>query len=336
MRYFLVVLIGTVLAAATAVPAAAADATGEEPSLEYRPPRPVVPEPRAPTPAPPVAIFREEIGGFGMGAGSFNEPVDVAFDRDGGLLVLDAGNNRVQRFDSSGNLTSSWGSSGSRSGEFRAPGAIAVSPDGAIFVVDTGNHRVQKFDDQGNFLLQWGSLGSRAGDFKYPRDLDFDGDGNVWVVDAGNERVQKFDPFGRPLAEFGSSFGSRGGVFTGLVSVAWSDDRFGYIYLLGAGCLVQQFELDGTLVASWSAVGPDQEACEPGRMESDNRYDYLYLVDAGNALFERFTRDGRFLSALGGAARPFNAPRGLALEEDRGDYAVADTGNNIVQKFTLR
>jgi tripartite motif-containing protein 71 len=344
-------------------PAAGAEdreAAGTGPSLEYRPPRPVLPEPKTPTPAPPVTIFRESIGSFGISTGSFDGPVDAAMDADGNIYVLDAGNNRFQVFDSFSNFVLEIGSYGSRAGEFMKPGAIAVDQGGFVYVVDTGNHRVQKFGwvEKGScpdcparsdglrlkFLTSWGSLGSRTGDsrkpeatnFRNPVDITFDDQGNSYVVDAGNDRVQKFNPSGGYLGEFGRSFGTRGGVFSDLVSVAWSAERFGYIYLLSAGCLVQQFEADGNLINSWSATAPESGLCVPGRIEADNRNDYLYVLDAGNGLLSRFSRDGHFLAALRGADRPFTRPRGFTLNTDRDQFVVADTDNNIVQKFTLR
>jgi len=313
----------------------------------------VIPEPKAPTPAPPVTIFREAIGGFGMGKESFDGPVDVATDADGNFYVLDAGNSRVQKFDSFSNFKFSWGSSGTRPGEFKNPGAIAVDSTRSdfdyIYVLDTGNNRVQifQFEKQTGkivFFESWGGLGSRDGDFKYPRDLVLDGEGYIWVLDQGNERVQrfKFEPgkLSGPKVSFvggwGKIFGTRGGKFDDLVSIGWSRDRFGYIFLFGAGCLIQQFQPDGTLVNSWPAIAPESGLCSPARIEIDNKWDYVYVLDAGNGLFERFNLEGRFLFALRGAERPFSKPLGLAVNPDRDEYLVADTENNIVQKFTLR
>ena len=322
------------------------------PSLEYRPQRVVIPEPKAPTPAPPVTIFREAIGGFGIAAGAFDGPADVAVDADGNVFALDTGNNRIQMFDHFSTYVLTVGSNGSRKGEFSKPQAIALDQEGSIYVVDTGNHRVQKFGwvDKSacpecparadgkrlGFLATWGSLGTRSGDFKYPRDIAFDAQGNIYVLDAGNDRVQKFDRSMRFVGEMGRLFGSRGGIFTDLVSIGWSRDRLGYIYLLGAGCLVQQFELDGTLVKSWPAIAPESGLCAPGRLEIDNKNDWVYVIDSGNSLFERFELGGRFLAAWRGAERPFSNPLGLAVNPDRDEVLVADTGNNIVQKFTLR
>jgi DNA-binding beta-propeller fold protein YncE len=299
-----------------------------------------------------VTLFREVIGGFGFSEGSFDGPVDVAVDAAGNVYALDAGNNRIQMFDHFSTFVLAMGSYGSRKGEFSNPQAIAVDPYGSIYVVDTGNHRVQKFGwvDKSacpncparsdgkrlGFITAWGGLGTRSGDFKNPRDIVFDPEGNSFVLDAGNDRVQKFDRTQRFVGEWGRLFGSRGGVFTGLVSIAWSRDRLSYIYLLGAGCVVKQFQLDGTLVNSWTAIAPESGLCSPGRIEIDNKNDYVYVIDSGNGLFERFTLDGRFLAAWRGAERQFSRPLGLAVNPDRDDVLVADTGNNIVQKFTLR
>jgi len=355
MRRFWVRFLALAAVAGVATAAGAEDQERSDPtpSLEYRPQRQVIPEPRAPTPAPPVTIFREAIGSFGIGKGSFDAPVDVAVDTDGNFYVLDAGNDRVQKFDSFSNYLFSWGSSGTRRGEFKNPGAIVVDSTRSkfhyIYVVDTGNSRVQVFQFRKQtgeivFFESWGGLGSRDGDFKHPNDIVLDGAGNAWVLDPGNERVQKFKlepektsgPKVSFLGSWGKVFGSRGGKFDDLVSIGWSRDRFGYIFLLGAGCLVQQFQLDGTLANSWSAIAPESGLCSPARIEVDNKNDYVYVLDAGNGLFERFNLEGRFLFALRGAERPFSKPLGFAANPDRDEYLVADTENNIVQKFTLR
>jgi hypothetical protein len=377
------------LAVALLAPRAALGAEQEVkdqgPSLEYRPPRPVLPEPKSPTPAPPVAIFKKTIGGLGIGTGLFDTPRDVVFDADRNLYVLDAGNNRIQKFDANGNFLLSWGESGTRAGQFNDPHALALVLEGAqqnpfLYVVDTGNNRIQKFQiqtlprdaslcsrenvvvkegtTQVCFVASWGSLGSRSGDFKAPRDIAFDGDGGVFIVDSGNDRIQKFDTAGRFVMEFGRTFGSgsRGGTFSGLESITWSDERFGYLYLLSEGCLVQQFEMDGQLVTSWPAAVPGSGLCVPARIRSNNRDVYLYVLDSGNGMLARFERDGRFLNAMRGAEHPFDKPTGFGMNVSligvpdasgakpfgrggltgTGEFAVADTGNNTVQTFTLR
>lgn len=311
----------------------------------------MLPEPRAPKPAPPVTIFREAIGGSGIGTGSFDGPVDVAASADGGFYVLDAGNQRVQRFDSFSKFEFAWGTSGSRPTEtapelrnpvpperveFKDPRALAVNRGGFVYVVDSGNDRIQKFDRSGSLIGLWGGRGSREGFFNNPLDIALDGDSNNWIVDAGNNRLQKFDASGHFLLAWGAAFNRGGGDFQGLVSVAWTEERFGYLYLLSQGCLVQQFQPDGVLVKSWSAVAPESDLCVPERIRVDEENDFVYVLDSGNSLLMRFTRDGQFLAALSGAERTFLRPRGFAIKPDVDLVLVADTDNDIVQKFTLR
>ena len=75
----------------------------------------------------------------------------------------------------------------------------------------------------------------------------------------------------------------------------------------------------------------------PARIEIDNKNDYVYVLDAGNGLSRALqprTASTRWRCA--GRAVPFSKPLGLAVNSDGDEVLVADTENNIVQKFTLR
>lgn len=80
-------------------------------------------------------------------AGShFSNPTDLAIDnRNGEIYVVDAGNNRVQRFNHDGSFLSEFGAMGQANGKFNSPHSIAIDKDGFIYVSDTNNNRVQKF-----------------------------------------------------------------------------------------------------------------------------------------------------------------------------------------------
>lgn len=352
-----------VVGMATAAFAAGGEASDATPSLEYRPPRQVVPEPKAPRPLPPKTVFAEAIGSFGIMTGSFDQPVDVARDSRGNFYVLDAGNNRVQVFGSSGRFAGSWGSSGSREGQFNRPSAIVVGPfkglDEAVYVVDTGNDRIQVFnpapilyapaEKQAKLVAPikvFGSRGSWKGDFNSPRDIAiakstaFEKDWKIYVLDSGNERVQRFEIDGEK--ESGTTFELRGGRYTDLTSLVWSEERLGYLYVLGPGCLVQQFSLgggaEGNLVNTFSGIAPESGLCVPSRIRIDEKNHYLYILDVGNSLLICFnpSAGGMYRWALRGAELPFFKPQGLSVNPDGDEFLVADTENNTVQKFTLR
>jgi DNA-binding beta-propeller fold protein YncE len=115
----------------------------------------------------------------------------VALDEDGNVLITDASNGRVQKFDPAGKLLAIWpitgqgGADGSR---------IAVAPDGRIFVTDSHNNRVLELNIVGQVVGIWGRGGIEDGEFLLPTGITVDAQGNVYVADTGNHRVQKFAP----------------------------------------------------------------------------------------------------------------------------------------------
>src|SRR5206468_10221457 len=94
--------------------------------------------------------------------GEFNGAFGVAIDGSGNVYVADAGNNRIQKFDSTGTFLTTWGSFGSGNGQFNLLGGVATDGSGNVYVADDGNNRIQKFDSTGTFLTTWGSPGPGA------------------------------------------------------------------------------------------------------------------------------------------------------------------------------
>jgi hypothetical protein len=102
-------------------------------------------------------------GVSGSNDGQFKTPYNVVPDPFGNVYVVDSGNNRIQKLDSSGQLILKFGSAGTSNGQFNNPRGLALDSSGNVYVVDRGNNRVQKFDSSGNFIWWLGYDGSTGG-----------------------------------------------------------------------------------------------------------------------------------------------------------------------------
>ena len=103
-------------------------------------------------------------GSHGRGDGQFNEPRSLAIEPGGSLLVVDTGNEPIQRFSRGGVFQSGWGGQGAGPGEFTYIHGGAVDPSGDVYVTETGGaKRVQRFSPSGRFRDAWAAPGIVSG-----------------------------------------------------------------------------------------------------------------------------------------------------------------------------
>ena len=86
------------------------------------------------------------IGGYGAGNSNLNSPRGVAVDSSDNIYVADSGNNRIMKFESTGEYITKWGIFGTGDGQFSNPNNVAVDSNGIIYVADTENNRVVVID----------------------------------------------------------------------------------------------------------------------------------------------------------------------------------------------
>ncbi len=111
--------------------------------------------------------------------GKGREPVDLARDRRGRLLVLDQRARTVTRF-------ATGDTSGERllSGSWDRADALAVDPAGNIYVLDRGKRRIEMFDRDGTRLTGLGPSLPSGLELQRPADLTVDGAGRIWIADS--------------------------------------------------------------------------------------------------------------------------------------------------------
>lgn len=143
--------------------------------------------------------FLMDWGRKGKRPGEFDLPHGLALDDAGKLYVADRTNQRIQIFNSDGELLRLWGAE--QLGRAGRPWGLDVSSDGFLFVIDGGDMnedtpdhaQVVQLDLEGNVIRRWGSYGTAPGQFLWGHDIAAGEDGAVYTVDVrDNDWVQKF------------------------------------------------------------------------------------------------------------------------------------------------
>ena len=83
---------------------------------------------------------------------AFNSPSDLVMDEAGNIYILDAGNDRIQKFDPEGKFLASFGREGQGPGEFQSPTSLDIDADGNLIVADWRARKIQIFSKEGSLL----------------------------------------------------------------------------------------------------------------------------------------------------------------------------------------
>jgi len=143
--------------------------------------------------------FLRTIGTPGqVGPGALDYPTDVAIGENGSVLVADAYNYRIQKFDMQGRPQTSWGwhlfwfiPRPNDAGQgLNVPTAVAFSPEkGHLHIADSANHRVVMLDTKGRYIADW-KIEEEPQGYNTPVGVAVSPDGTkVYVTDIDNQRV---------------------------------------------------------------------------------------------------------------------------------------------------
>lgn len=152
-------------------------------------------------------------GGTATLASLYN-PLDVAVDTNGNILIADRENARVRKVDSNGTITTIAGGGKNGLGDgglatnavFKSVVAIAVDSKNNLYISDSADARVRKVDGRTGIIttLAGNGTSSFSGDggmatsasLNTPGSLAVDAAGNVFIFDFLNFRVRRVDTKG--------------------------------------------------------------------------------------------------------------------------------------------
>jgi sugar lactone lactonase YvrE len=176
-----------------------------------------------------VVLSLEGVPGFLLQCGPQFEPIGLALEHDGRLLVSDQSTGGIKVFGPSGQLDTEWDVAALSGLKDARAGRLYVDKAGLLYCVDQAQCRVLVFDAQQHLKLQFGSRGGRAGQFQMPEAVATDRFNRIYVTDSVGTPVQVFDARGHFLNSAGQH-GQQPGQFLGPTAL-WID-RFDQVWVV--------------------------------------------------------------------------------------------------------
>ncbi len=239
-------------------------------------------------------------------------PSQIAFDKNGDLLVADSGTHTIKKIKVSGEIEivagtenkQGFADGAANSALFNAPIGVAVA-ENKIFVADTYNDKIRVIENGQVSTFAGSSQGFAEGiggsvQFDTPNGLAISNDGRILVADTGNRRI-------RVVEQSGATW-----TLSGNGTSNWKDGK------LSEAEFVQPTAL--TVSDSGAIFVTDGNA--------------IRAIGARSfPIVETISNDRRGFADGDLRASRFNRPSGLAFDE-RGNLFVADSENQTVRVFT--
>jgi hypothetical protein len=279
-------------------------------------------------------------------------PYSVAMTSRGGILIADAGNQRIRRISRSGTITTAAGTgtagfSGDGGPATKAqlafPVGVAPTQANGVLIADNGNHRIRRVSRSGKIITVAGTgTPGFSGDggpatqaqIAFPAGVAVIPKGGFLIADNGNHRVRQVSRSGKITTVAGTgTVGSSGdgGPATG----AQLDSPTGVAPLSGGAFLIADSRgnrvrrvsrsgkittVAGTGTAGFSGDGgPATEAQldSPTAAAASPRGGFL-IADRHNLRIRRVSRSGKITTVAGTGTDGFSGDGGPATQAELG------------------
>ncbi len=260
-------------------------------------------------------------------------------DSTGDVYVVDKGNNRVERFSSTGSYLGYFNGSGTFEVEgavetgkpapprpLESPEGVAVDNDlsspsvGDVYVVDTHNNVIDKFSGTGEYLGQLTE--TPTGMFSGLIGVTVDPSGDVWVYNKNAEEkgeAFEFNDLGVYLFGFPTKLGASPGIAVD------SEDN---LYLVRGSPYIAMFNKVGTKLIE--AVNSCE--CTTG-VAIDQATNELLVDQQGSSIAEYDPFGGPLAEEFGSAQLTSGGGSGIAVNPANDTVYVAESVGNVVDSF---
>ena len=199
-----------------------------------------------------IHVFHKEdqlwkFGNKGSNNGQLNGPCGIAFDNSNHLYVADFNNNRVQKFDISGNYLLQFTGKQYTDGHVSNPIDVTTHED-MVYVADPTAKCIMKFNTNGQFCQLIGK-----GCLSNPNGVTVNSSNHLMVTDIHDNCIYVFSLNGQHLGRFGTS-GSEIDQMTSPRSI--TSDVNGFILVTDTGNhRITIFDKDGKILHQFGSKG---------------------------------------------------------------------------------
>jgi len=243
----------------------------------------------------------------------------TTIDSKGNIYASNWSINKIQIFDSKGNIISKFGSKGNGNGQFNSPIGITTNSRGNFLVCDENNHRIQIFDPERNFISTFGSEGNGNGQFSCPEGICVDTNDNIYVCDGENHRIQIFDSEGKFISTFGSK-GNGNGQFDDPCGIA-TNSKGNILVSDYRNHRIQIFDSEGVFISTFGAEGEENSQFNCPFGICVDKKDNILVCDYMNHRVQVFGSQGEYMTQF-----ETDSPASIVIDPQTQNIIV--TGDN--------